>query len=43
MSSRKLNNAQSQSENRNYFIPREQRMIGFQKFIGRYESKYFFY
>jgi len=31
-----------QTENRKYHISSEQRMVGFEKFIRRYESMFFF-
>jgi hypothetical protein len=30
---------QGQSQNRQYHIPSEQRMVGFEKFMRRYESR----
>jgi len=39
MSSRSHSSKITNNENRNYFSPSDQRMVGFKKFIRRYESK----
>jgi hypothetical protein len=35
-----LNTDNQQYENRNYFKPSDERMVDFEKFIRRYESKF---